>query len=379
MFFKPNSLRVLFVLPALYRSGAVDLIVNLAEELVLMGMNVEILALEHQEPYSRLPNKSVKLNFALGKNQSYRRGLLLNLLIRLIRSAFSSDIIILTWENGPAVKWPSGVAHWLRKPTLAIVQNNIQESLVHYKSKNQDIEHGVLRKAYAQAKAIVCVSKDLIASVEPEVSQDKITSISNGIDIERVCELSKLPCPSTLPSDEIPFVVGLGRLASQKGFDLLIQAHSIVLKRGIVHRLVLIGEGPDESELMKLCQNLAIVDSVIFFGYLENPYPVLAKASLFCLSSRYEGRPLSLMEASVLSIPTIATDCLTGPREILEDGIYGDLVETESVKALSNAIENHFRDPQRLMLKAQASAKLADRFSMQKCARKYSELIKHCV
>ena len=60
-------------------------------------------------------------------------------------------------------------------------------------------------------------------------------------------------------------------------------------------------------------------------------------ASLFCLSSRYEGFPLCLVEAAVLGVPMVAADCPTGPREILANGHYGDLTPTESVEALSKA------------------------------------------
>lgn len=174
-------------------------------------------------------------------------------------------------------------------------------------------------------------------------------------------------------------MVGIGRLKPQKGFDLLIRSHAAVLKKAVCHRLVLIGEGDERTTLSELSANLGVSESVIFLGFLTNPYPILARASLFCLSSRYEGFGLVVAEAAVLGIPTIATDCMAGPREILVDGLYGDLVETESVEALSSAIEKHFQNPQRLLAKAQASAKQADRFSMKTCAQKYSELLRHCV
>jgi glycosyltransferase involved in cell wall biosynthesis len=370
-----HSLRVLFVLPAFYRNGAVNLIINLADQLALLDLDVEILALSDQEPHSPMPKQSVKTSVALEANQSVRQELPI-LLNRLLKSAFNSDIIVLTWENGPALWWSSLVAYILRKPTIAIVQNNIKKSWAQYPSR---IGQVVRRWAYEQTQAVVCVSKALITSVEPEVNAKMITSIPNGIDIERVQTLAKLPCSSLLTTDHTPFMVGIGRLVPQKGFDLLIKAHAAVIEKGIAHHLVLIGEGSEHTTLLELAANLGISDSVIFLGFSNNPYSTLARASLFCLSSRYEGMPLSLMEASVLGVPMIATDCLTGPREILADGLYGDLVATESVEALSSAIERHFLEPQRLVTKAQASAQQAERFSMRTCAERYSELLHHCV
>ena len=376
MLLNPPSLRVLFVLPALYRNGAVESMIDLADALKRIGLEVEVLALEYLTPHSRLPQEAVKVDVALSEGQYYRRGLIPVLLMRLMRSVFRSDIVVLVWENGPALKWGSRVAHLLQKPTLAMVRNNIQKSTLD--SQGKDEPH-VRRWAYQQARAVVCVSKDLIPIVKSETDQSKVLSISNCVDFKKIDALSKHPCPPDLTSEGIPFIVGLGRLAVQKGFDLLIKAHSAVLNNGIDHRLVVIGEGPDKSILWQLCQDLGITNSVVFLGYSNNPYPALKQASLFCLSSRYEGQPKALMEACVLGVPVVSTDCLTGPREILEDGRYGDLVATESVDALSEAIARHFENPTRLKEKAQASAAYAERFSMETCAQKYHELIRSCV
>lgn len=371
-----DSLRVLFIIPAFWRNGAVEFIVDLADELALLRMKIEIFTFNKAKAHSRLPQQPIKTSVALETSQ-FRRHQLLYVLIKLIWPAASSDIIVLTWENGPFIWIPSLVAYVLRKPTVAIVQNNIQRSLVDYaQCDEKSFGRRALRWSYAQARAVVCVSEALIASVEQEVGRQNVTAIPNGIDVERIRKLGKFPPPSMLMADDQPIVLGLGRLAPQKGFDLLIRAHAAVLKRGIQHRLVLVGEGPEAQALLQLSAELGIAESVIFLGYLPEPYSALACASLFCLSSRYEGFPLVLMETAVLGVPVVAADCLTGPREILADGLYGDLVEPESVGALSSAIERHFRDPARLRGKAQASASQADRFSMRTCAQKYSRLLR---
>ena len=77
------------------------------------------------------------------------------------------------------------------------------------------------------------------------ISRAKLVAIPNAVDIDRVKTLAGYPPPSSLKADEYPFVIGVGRLSEQKGFDFLIQAHAEVLKRGVRHRLVLIGQGPD--------------------------------------------------------------------------------------------------------------------------------------
>lgn len=368
--------RILFVLPAFYRNGAVDLVINLSEELVKLDRQVEILAI-NQHSHSRLPNKEVKISIPLKENQSPKRNLP-TYLIQLIKSVSEADIVFLPWENGPAFTYPSLIALILGKPTVAIVQNNIQKTSIDYPSA---IAPHLIRWAYSQTTAVVCVSQGLkkIVARELKLDANKVISISNGMNLEAIRSKAQQPCSTEFEPNDKPFIVAIGRLASQKGFDVLIKSHAAVIQKGIAHQLVIIGEGAEFDTLSELANKLGVTQSVTFLGFVDNPLPILARASLFCLSSRYEGLPLSLIEAAILGIPTIATDCPTGPKEILADGLYGDLVATESVEALSNAIEKHFQSPERLIEKAGASSQKAERLSMRNCAEKYIKLVDELV
>jgi glycosyltransferase involved in cell wall biosynthesis len=298
----------------------------------------------------------------------------LSLFKDVMKSVLRADVVILTWEYGRALLLPSIAAFILRKPTIAIVQNNVQRSIADYSSAGWQ---RVLRWAYARARAVVCISDDQRTMLqEIGVGDSNLVTIPNGVDLDRIRTLAQRSAPSTLTDDEIPYVVSVGRLSSQKGFDFLIRAHAEVLKRGNKHRLVLIGYGPDKDKLTALAAELGVDDSILFLGYQENPYSTMLRSSVYCLSSRFEGRPLTLAEAALLGVPIIATDCPTGPREILADGRYGDLVEPESVEALATAIEQHFRDPQRLIDKGRAAKKDSDQFSIHVCARRYVSLIR---
>ena len=379
-----SPIRVLFVLPSMGRTGAVDFIVDLAGAMASRECTVEILVLNGAERDTRRPKELVTVTTALRDESPYlrravparrfRRAIRLPFLLNnLVRSVLRSDVVILTWEMGSALVLPGRVAYILRKPTVAIVQNNVQRSIADYGDATGQM---VLRHVYARARAVVCVTDDLLVVVEEVgVRKSKLVAIPNAVDIERVRVLAKHRSPSALAPDDVPTVVGVGRLAPQKGFDLLIRAHAELMMRGVCHRLILIGNGPDKSDLMALAAEQGVGDSVLFPGYLANPYPAMVRSSVCCFPSRYEGRPLALAEAALLGVPMIAANCPTGPREILADGLYGELVETESVDALSAAIEKHLRDPQRLILKAKASEKESNRFSIQTCAQKYVALI----
>ena len=382
-----GPLKLLFVLPNFGRNGAVDFIVDLAGAIASDDCDVDVVALNGPLREGRLPMAPVRTAVAAHgesdtlKNDfipgSLRRiGRILRQFSALIRHGRQVDVIVLTWEKGLALNLPSLAAFLLRKPTIAILQNNIEQSLNDYTS-NGAFWKNILRRTYARALAVVCVSYDLTEiAARLGVSQDKIVAIPNAVDVERVRSLAKQPPPGELDFESQPTIVSIGRLSRQKGFDILIPAHAKVVRGGIRHKLILIGNGPDRQELMDIARDEGVSESVIFLGYQANPYSVLSSASLCCMSSRYEGRSLVLAEASLLGVPIIATDCPTGPREVLEDGRYGDLVESESIDALALAIDRHFCSPQLLMEKAQAASIDSRRLSIDRCAERFVDLIR---
>ena len=382
-----GSLRLLFVLPNFGRNGAVDFIVDLAGAIASDECDVEVVALDGPLRETRLPMAPARAALATERASTAQKGntLLralrrlrrrLNQLTWLIRHGRRVDVIVLTWEKGPALNLPSLAAILLRKPTIAILQNNVEQSLKDYTSNSARWRH-ILRWTYTRALAVVCVSYDLKEiAARLGVSKERIVAIPNAVDVERVRSLAKESPPSELDLNSQPVIVAIGRLSRQKGFDFLIPAHAKVVRQGIRHTLVLIGNGPDRNELKDLAKSEGVDDSVIFLGYLANPYPVLSRASACCLSSRYEGRSLVLAEAALLGVPIIATDCPTGPREVLEDGRYGELVECESIDALALAIDRHLRSPQRLLAKAEAALRDAKRFSIEHCAERYLSLLR---
>lgn len=373
---QPDPIKVAFILPAFYRNGAVNLIVNLAEHLTSHNIEVELFAVRECEQRSPLPKAPVKFKTVLKEYQSTLSGLP-KLLYRLVRSVLNADVVAYTWENGILI--PGIIAFVLRKPTIAIVQNNIQR--VSENADNRDRERTIRRWVYNRCQAIVCVGNGLTSTIEPGIDSAKVMPIQNGINVEKVRRLSQAACPAQITKfieDDTPFIIGVGRLTSQKGFDLLIRAHAAAINQGAQHKLVLIGEGEQKDDLSRLVKELGVSDSVVFLGYLSNPYPVIAQATLFCLSSRYEGFVLVGAEAAALGVPTVATNCVSGPKELLLDGLYGDLVAVDSVGELAIAIQRHLENPQRLIEKASASAQKADRLSMKLCASRYSELLHRC-
>jgi glycosyltransferase involved in cell wall biosynthesis len=203
------------------------------------------------------------------------------------------------------------------------------------------------------------------------VRPDRIEVIENGFDPDllrkRARERPEIPLPAK------PFIFALGRLSRQKGFDVLIQAHALALRQGAAsHHLVIAGEGPDLQQLQVQAEELGVADSVTFAGFLKNPPAVLAKADLFALPSRWEGFPLALAEAVLLGVPAVSTDCVSGPREILDGGRHGDLVPVDEEGPLAASIKRHFEEPGRLKsLAAEGSIHVQRRYNADEAARKH--------
>ena len=100
----------------------------------------------------------------------------------------------------------------------------------------------------------------------------------------------------------------------------------------------MLGEGPERSRLRSLTRELSLQKFVEMPGFVANPYHIMERSDVFVLASRFEGLPLALMEARALGIPIVSTDCVAGPREILNDGHDGLLVPVNDHVAMADAI-----------------------------------------
>ncbi len=134
-----------------------------------------------------------------------------------------------------------------------------------------------------------------------------------------------------------PVVLGVGELCYRKDFETLLKAFALASgKRPL--RLVILGRGRRLRRLEGLALSLGIRDRVDFPGFVPDPYPYMAHAALFALTSRWEGLGFVLIEALALGTPAVAADCPSGPGEILQQGRYGRLVPVGDHRALAEAI-----------------------------------------
>ncbi len=164
-------------------------------------------------------------------------------------------------------------------------------------------------------------------------------------------------------------IVSAGTLEYRKGFDLLINAMSKIVKKNNKIHLTLLGDGPEKESLRKQINSLSLSNNVTLEGYQENPYLYFSRADLFVLSSRYEGLPNALLESLACGTPVIAFNCPGGIDEIIVNESQGILVPENDVQALSIAIEKQIRSH-----KHPKGSLLPDKFDIKTVVPAYEEL-----
>ncbi|WP_310483292.1 glycosyltransferase family 4 protein [Chamaesiphon sp. VAR_48_metabat_403] len=183
-----------------------------------------------------------------------------------------------------------------------------------------------------------------------------------------------MPNPVTIPApiDAIESLlsassaIAIGRLHPQKGFDLLLEAFARLQAKYPDWQLTILGEGPMQAELEELRSQLKLTDRVHFPGLVTNVREYLAQADLFVMPSRFEGFPMALCEAMACGLPVLAADCLSGPRDIIVDGVDGVLVAPEDVDALTAQLDALMSDPSRRKQLALNAPQILDRFGVER-------------
>ncbi len=224
-------------------------------------------------------------------------------------------------------------------------------------------------------------SADVLVGCSHSVADD-IADLA-GLPKERVHAIYN-PIPPDLPQkaeepvehpwfcgQTIPVVLGVGRLDPEKNFEMLIKAFALVRQSRLV-RLVILGEGKERPRLEALVRQLKLENDVSMPGFEPNPFKFMSRASVFVLSSRFEGFGMVIAEALACGCPVVSTDCLSGPSEILENGKWGKLVPVGDVETLAEAIlETIENPPDREKLKRRGMD-----FHIDKIGQQWLELIK---
>ncbi len=270
----------------------------------------------------------------------------------------------------------------MKTPFIANLHGNASAYLQREVSNplNRFISGMLVRYMCGRAHAVIVpslgVRKDLIEHFG--ANPLKVNAIYNGMDLDMIRRRMGESCEYALRVNDSLVILGVGRLDTQKTFHVLISAFAEVVKHTPA-KLVILGEGHERPRLEQLIASLGIQESVSLPGFVENPYAWMRQATVFCLSSAYEGLPFVLVEAMACGCPVVSTDCPSGPGEIIRHGENGMLVPVDNAIALADAIrrillDGQFRD--KLVLGGLARA---DDFAVPQMVNKYERVYQSAV
>jgi Glycosyltransferase len=171
-------------------------------------------------------------------------------------------------------------------------------------------------------------------------------------------------------------IVSVGRLEQVKNFQLLIQSFYELRDRFPDYKLIIYGDGPLREELSRLIQSLNMDDRIILYGRTNDVINQIRTSSLFVLTSDHEGMPNALVEAMVLGLPVIATDCpCGGVRYLIEDNVNGKLIPIGNQKALEDAMTEMLQDKTKAEKFAQNAVKIIEKVEPSKIYGQWEDYI----
>ena len=285
---------------------------------------------------------------------------------------FAADVVCSVQEHANVALLAAARVSRRRPGVVLGIQNNFSARAKSEPLWARMLLHPAYLRAYANADHVIANSRGVADDIVHRVPslREKISVVYNaGVD-DKLLALAAEPLDCDRASG--PVIVTCGRLTEQKDQGTLLRAFALIDSQP-APELWILGEGEELPALEALARELGVSSRVRFLGFRSNPYPFLAAADVFALSSRWEGFGNVVVEALACGTPVVSTDCPHGPREILEGGRYGRLVPVGDPRALGEALREALLEREttnRQELRARASV-----FSARESAAGYAAVL----
>jgi len=277
-------------------------------------------------------------------------------------------------SSQPRVNTLAVVARLLTHSAMRLVvgeHSDLGQIIKH--ETGEKIRPYLVRLFYPHADQVLAVSKGVAASLTrfAGIDPQHIRVIYNPIELSVLdVKSTESPAHPWLLDASIPVVLAVGRLHASKDYPTLIRAFAL-LRQHRQLRLIILGDGEDRARLERIIAEENLGDCVALPGFAENPYAYMFRASVYVLSSIFEGFPNALLEALACGVSVVSTNCRSGPAEILSGGEYGALVPVGDAAAMAEAIASALDHP----LPAASLKARAAEFSLDVICDQYLDML----
>lgn len=361
-------LKCLFIMHD-WDGGAEKISLNVAKSLDRQSIDPTVCCLHH------LPELTAMMPEGQKFSMPDRPGLLPKLrhFLKMRKMAAESDVVVGTLQLqsilAAALLAPGNAVAWLRTDLRGKLEGRRGLAVQAYKA--------LLGWALRRSRILVCVSEGVrrsCAALWPALAP-RLRVLWNGTDIEKIRREAAKPLPPALEACfRKPVILAVGRLEEEKNLPLLLEACALLRERGRDFNLCLAGRGSQRGQLEQAARATGMDGHVFFAGYQANPYALMARSAVLALSSNREGFPNVLVEALCLGLPVVATNCPSGPDEILRGGEFGRLVPMNDARALADALEATLDTPPDAP-QIEAGKRRAEDFSLASAAAAWEELL----
>ncbi len=348
--------------------GVERMISNLIHEFVRQGHPVDLLLIKARGEHLKQLPPEVNI-IKLGSDHS---ALTLWPLIRYMRK-HKPKCMLVAKHRAIVIAVLARALAGVETRIIGRLGTNLSRALEGKNALRKWLWHAPMRKIYPKVDLIIPVSEgvlDDIASIT-HLDHSKLRVIRNPVITPQMYQLADQPVEHPWFSEgEPPVILGAGRFTRQKDFITLIKAFAKVRQQQAC-RLVLLGYGALQTEYEALATELGVAEDISMPGFTSNPYAYMKRADLFVLSSAWEGSPNVLSEALAQGTPVVATDCPSGPREVLRGGKVAPLTPVGDVEAMAKAMIETINNPP----PSKSLQDAVSEYTAQKSAQHYLEAL----